>query len=68
MGVVAQGNDESLGLDWIGSNDVGVASGDGGVRRGAPESAKDCDAGRLFSEKPRRNLGGKPAQIPATKT
>ena len=32
MGVVAQSNDESLGLDWIGSNDVRVASGDGGGR------------------------------------
>ena len=27
---MAQSNDESLGLDWIASNDVGVASGGGG--------------------------------------
>lgn len=32
MGVVAQSNDESLGLDWIASNDVGVARGGGGGR------------------------------------
>ena len=30
MGVVAPSNDESLGIDWIASNDVGAAYGDGG--------------------------------------
>ena len=44
MGVVAQSNDESLGLDWIASNDVGVASGGGGGGRSKRAAGHGHDA------------------------
>ena len=43
MDVVAQSNDESLGLDWIASNDVGFAGGGGRSKRAADYGHDNID-------------------------